>query len=87
MGKFPAIPKPIKKLTDDFADFTQHITRRKCEHVRTTEPHALAMILDWDTMLTTLAERLLCSQCSSQGLCELTALKQKHPWGYRPKRQ
>jgi hypothetical protein len=36
--------------------------------------------------LTTVAARLRCSKCHARGDCELTALDQKKPQGYRPER-
>lgn len=33
---------PITKLSDRFADYTLRIRCKKCQHERTTDPHALA---------------------------------------------
>jgi hypothetical protein len=61
LADFGAMPAPVKKLSDRFADFVLTIRCRKCAHERTTEPHALAKLLGWETPLTTGAQRMRCS--------------------------
>jgi hypothetical protein len=80
------MPAPIKKLSDRFADYTLCITCKKCAHVRKCEPHALAKLLGWETPLTTIASRMRCSKCNVRGECELTAINQAKPRGYRDER-
>jgi hypothetical protein len=83
-GTLPAMPAPITKLSDRFADYILRIRCKKCGHERTTDPHALAKLLGWETPLTTVAARLSCSKCNVRGECELTAMNQAKPRGYRP---
>jgi len=78
-----AMPAPIRKLSDRFADYLLRITCRKCGHVRNTEPHALAKLLGWETPLATIAARMRCSKCNVRGECELTAIDQAKPRGHR----
>jgi ribosomal protein L44E len=80
------MPVPITKLSDRFADYTLRIRCRKCGHERTTEPHALAKLLGWETPLATIALRMRCSKCHVRGECELTAINPSKPRGYRSKR-
>ena len=47
------------------------------------DPHALARLLGWETALTTVASRLLCSKRNVRGKCELTPMSQAKPRGYR----
>ena len=77
------MPAPINKLSDRFADYTLRICCKKCGHVRTTEPHALAKLLGWETPLAVVATRLRCSKCHARGQCELEAMSQTKPRGYR----
>jgi hypothetical protein len=77
------MPIPVTKLSDRFADYTLCITCKKCGHVRTTEPHALAKLLGWETPLAIVATRLRCSKCHARDQCELTATNQPKPRGYR----
>jgi len=67
------MPALVTKLSDRFADYTLRITCRKCKHERTTDPHALAKLMGWETPLTTVAARMRCSKCNARGECELTA--------------
>jgi hypothetical protein len=80
------MPSPIKKLSDRFADYTLRITCKKCGHVRTTEPHALAKMMGWETPLATIALRMRCSKCDTRGECELTAFNTPKPRGHRGER-
>jgi hypothetical protein len=80
------LPAPIKKLSDRFADYLLRIKCRKCGHERVTEPHALAKLLGWECQLTTVAARLRCSECHVRGECELEAINQPKPRGYRLER-
>jgi len=83
---FCAMPAPIKKLSDRFADYTLRIYCRKCKHERTTDPHALAKLVGWETSLTSIALRMRCSKCNARGECELSAFNTPKPRGYRPER-
>lgn len=85
-GHLFGMPSPITKLSDRFADYTLRIRCRKCGHERTTEPHALARLLGWETPLVQVASRLRCSKCHARGECELTAINQPKPRGYRDAR-
>jgi hypothetical protein len=85
-GTLPAMPAPITKLSDRFADYTLRIRCKKCGHERTTDPHALAKLLGWETSLATCALRMRCSRCSVRGECELTAVSQAKPRGRRSER-
>ena len=86
LGIVRAMPTPITKLSDRFADYLLQIRCRKCGHERTTEPHALAKLLGWETPLTTVAARLRCSRCGARGECALTAMNQPKPRGRRTER-
>ena len=44
-GTLRAMPAPVKKLSDRFADYLLRIRCRKCGHERVTEPHPLAKLL------------------------------------------
>jgi hypothetical protein len=79
-----AMPVPVKKLSDRFADYDLSIRCRKCGHTRVTEPHALAKILGWEATLEAVAARLRCSKCSARGQCELKAEAQRKPRGVGP---
>jgi hypothetical protein len=79
-----AMPAPIKKLSDRFADYDLSIKCKKCGHVRVTDPHALAKILGWEATLETVAARLRCSRCHSRGQSELSAQPQRRPRGVEP---
>jgi hypothetical protein len=81
-----AMPAPITKLSDRFADYTLRIRCRKCGHERICDPHALAKLLGWETPLTKVAMRLRCSKCNVRGECELTATNTPKPRGYRSER-
>lgn len=85
-GTLPRMPAPIKKLSDRFADYILRIRCKKCGHERTTDPHALAKLLGWETPLTTVAARLRCSKCNVRGECELTAVSRARPREYRDER-
>jgi DNA-directed RNA polymerase subunit RPC12/RpoP len=80
------MPVPITKLSDRFADYTLRIRCKKCGHERTTDPHALAKLLGWETPLTTVAARLRCSRCNLRGECELTAMNLPKSRRYRGER-
>ena len=80
-GTLRAMPSPITKLSDRFADYLLRIKCGKCGHERTTDPHALPKLLGWGTPLTTVARRLRCSKCNVRGECELTAMNQPKPHG------
>lgn len=75
------MPAPITKLSDRFADYTLRIRCKKCQHVRTTEPHALAKLLGWETPLAKVESRMRCSKCNVRGECELTAVNSPKPHG------
>jgi hypothetical protein len=77
------MPAPITKLSDRFADYLLRIRCKKCGHERTTDPHALAKLLGWETPLTTVASRLRCSKYHVRGECELAATNQPKPRGNR----
>jgi hypothetical protein len=80
------MPAPIVKLSDRFADYTLRIYCRKCKHERTTDPHALAKLVGWETPLVTVGARMRCSRCHARGECELTAINTPKPRGYRSTR-
>lgn len=61
------MPAPSTKLSDRFADYIRRIRCKKYGHERTTDPHALAKLLGWETPLTTVAARLRCSKCNMRG--------------------
>jgi hypothetical protein len=80
------MPTPVNKLSDRFADYLLRIRCRKCGHERVTEPHALAKLMGWETLLATIARRMRCSKCHTRGECELTVVDQRKPRGYRSER-
>jgi hypothetical protein len=80
------MPTPVTKLSDRFADYLLRIRCRRCGHERTTDPHALAKLLGWETPLAVVASRLRCSKCNVRGECELTATSQVRPRGSRGER-
>ena len=80
------MPAPVKKLSDRFADYTLRIACKKCGHQRTTEPHALAKLVGWETPLATIAARMRCSKRHVRGECELTAMNTPKPRGWRSAR-
>jgi hypothetical protein len=78
-----AMPAPITRLSDRFADYTLRIKCRKCGHERYTDPHVIAKLLGWETPLATAASQMRCSKCQSRGQCDLTATNTPKPRSYR----
>lgn len=86
LARFRPMPAPSQKLSDRFADYILRIRCKKCGRERAMDPHALAKLLGWEKPLTKVATRLRCSKCNLRGECELTAMNQAKPRGYRTER-
>jgi DNA-directed RNA polymerase subunit RPC12/RpoP len=60
-------PRVVKKLSDQFGDYTLIVRCTKCTHRRVMDPQALARLVGWDTPVEKFATRLRCSNCGSTG--------------------
>jgi hypothetical protein len=56
----------VRRLSDQFGDYLLVLKCAKCQHVRSTEPVALAKIVGWDATLESLATRLRCAACGAK---------------------
>lgn len=82
-GSISAMPAPVNKLSDRFADYQLRIRCKRCKHERITDPHVFGKICGWETPLVELAKKLRCSKCHTKGECELAVLNNTKPRGYR----
>ena len=69
---------PIEKLSDQFGEYVLTVKCRRYQHTRTTDPHVLAKILGLNVSLTSLAQRLRCSECHAKD-CVLSTSHRPRP--------
>jgi hypothetical protein len=72
----------IKKLSDEFGQYTLILKCGSCLRERHCTPHLLAKLCGWDTKLEDVARRMRCSVCGKKK-CTARAVPMTPPRGYK----